>query len=989
MMRFSGKNYEHYTCTILKNYLRLKQQKHLFLSSQSKTKEFAAAYVPSAVEAGKYEEWIKDTTDSLHDAKPFSMIIPPPNITGTLHLGHALTLAIQDVLVRWNKMRAIQTLWIPGMDHAGIATQVVVEKKLWREQKKTRHDIGRAKFEQEIWKWKEAKSEVIRQQVKQLGALPDWSREYFTMDETQSSAVTEAFIRLFDSGLIYRSDYLVNWSCVLQSAISDIEVEHLEVQARTEMPVPGYEQPVQFGALTKFAYKLCEMDGELVVSTTRPETILGDVAIAVHPTDERYETLRGKHVLHPFRQEPIPIICDEFVDPAFGTGAVKVTPAHDPVDFEVGKRHGLATVPVIDERGDIMHAAGTFAGMKRFHARRVITERLETLGLLRAVEDHPMTVPVCSRSGDVVEYLIKPQWFVDCTRMAYKAAQDVKEGRLTIEPAMFEKVWFNWLENIRDWCVSRQLWWGHRVPAYQCHMKQSPDEPKVWVAADNLGSAQEKASVKLSTAPENVVAVQDEDVLDTWFSSSLLPFALFGWPDKTTDLGRFYPLTLMETGHDILFFWVARMVMLGSELTGCLPFNKILLHGVVCDANGRKMSKSLGNVISPEDVISGITLKGLERQARYTHATGLLSTAELERAVSGQNKMFPTGIPECGADALRFTLCSHNIKSHFINFDVSECYTNKLFCNKIWQACKFTRISAQKVVAGSQSLSPLTYEVLSVMDRWILSRLSWMVADVNEALRRNDFHVATSALKQFLYSELCDVYVETTKPGLRYPAGRVAVGHVSTLVRCLDIGLRCIAPFMPHLAEELLLHLPDHPEVTKYKTVMSAPYPQSLVWRDLQLEADVQIALDTVIVIRRLRQLYNITTKYKPKAHITSTSPAFVNLTHIIAVLSGCYEVTVAPELGQVAGTTVSDTVGNHGTVHLIVPTSAVARMDDDRARLLKKIDKLLGDVDKLQKTINADGFKTKAPQKVQDAHAKKLASLEEELDRLQRLQQS
>ncbi|CAH1961894.1 unnamed protein product [Acanthoscelides obtectus] len=565
--------------------------------------ELDPAYVPHKVETDTSTDNYFRTV--VKNPAPFSLVLPPPNITGTLHLGHALTAAVEDTLVKWKQMQGIETVWVPGMDHAGIATQVVVEKKLWKEEGKSRHDIGREEFEKKVWKWKAEKGDVIGKQLRRLGCSLDWRRELFTMDKDRSKAVQTAFIRLFDEGLIYRSDHLVNWSCVLQSAISDIEVEHLSLNGPTHIEVPGYSNPVEFGLLFRVAYKIHGSDDEIVVATTRPETIPGDVAIAVHPKDERYNRWIGKAVWHPFRNEAIPVIADEFVDPQFGTGAVKITPAHDQSDFEVSKRHQLQSLKVIDETGCLTY--GEFQGIPRFQARTIIVDRLAEMGLMRGKESHPMTVPICSRSKDVIELLVKPQWFINCRDMATLAVSAVKEGELKIHPKRFEKTWFAWLENIRDWCISRQLWWGHQIPAYSYHLLDQPSDKK-WVAAEDEAAALAKAMAVLGVAEEEIVIQRDEDVLDTWFSSALQPLSAFGWPKKAAP-DRFYPLSLMETGHDILFFWVARMVMLGTHLTGQLPFKEILLHGIICDSHGRKMSKSLGNIIAPDDVIDGITSK--------------------------------------------------------------------------------------------------------------------------------------------------------------------------------------------------------------------------------------------------------------------------------------------------------------------------------------------------------------------------------------------
>jgi valyl-tRNA synthetase len=593
----------------------------------------------------------------------FVMAMPPPNVTGTLHLGHALMCAVEDALARWHRMLGHATLWCPGFDHAGIATQVVVEKKLKREQNKTRHDLGRQAFIDEVWKWKKEKGNTIAEQLKRMGSSCDWDRSRFTMDEVSVRAVLEAFIRLHESGLIYRSKRLVNWSCTLNSAISDIEVDKIPLKGRTLMSIPGYKEKIEFGTLTSFAYKIVdeanrETGEEIVVATTRPETMLGDTAVVVNPKDERYKHLVGKQVAHPFiHSRRLPIIADDMVDINFGTGAVKITPAHDANDFECGKRHSLPMISVIDDAGNISSEGGAFAGMKRFEARKAIVKALKEKGLFRDVKDTETVLPVCNRSKDVIEPMLKSQWYVDCKTMAAKASAAVRQKRLRIVPDFHEQTWFRWMDDCHDWCISRQLWWGHRIPAYHITLdgQQTLDDNdddtnmKYWVSAHTHEDAMRKAHARFPhISPECIRLKHDEDVLDTWFSSGIFPFSICGWPEQTADLERYYPGTLLETGHDILFFWVARMVMMGEQLTGQLPFNTVFLHAIIRDAHGRKMSKSLGNIIDPLDVVDGITLDNLNKQLLQYN----LDEKEIERAVKGQKEDYPNGIPECGTDGI-------------------------------------------------------------------------------------------------------------------------------------------------------------------------------------------------------------------------------------------------------------------------------------------------------------------------------------------------
>lgn len=531
--------------------------------------------------------------------------------------------------------------WVPGTDHAGIATQVVVEKHLRKLQGVGRHELGRKRFVDEVWKWRSEKGHRIKEDLIKMSTTMNWEKEYFTMDDHQSLAVRQAFIRLFDDGLIYRGESLVNWCCSLESTISDIEVDTVDITGPTFLTVPNYEKPVAFGHITDLAYLINDKRGEkIVVSTTRPETMLGDVAVAVHPEDQRYVHLRGSNtqLWHPFRKEPIPLVFDESVDRDLGTGAVKITPAHDRFDFDLAKRHSLPTIAVINEQGLIREEFGEFGGTPRFAARETIKHRLADLGHLVGTRPHSMQLPVCSRSKDIIEHMLKPQWFVRCDEMSKEAISVVETGQLNIQPDNFRAEWHRWLSESRDWCISRQLWWGHSVPAYECTALGK----SVWIAAHNEEEAHQKAArthFNNLNDPSSISVRQDGDVLDTWFSSALLPFSAFGWPNNkgNADFNRNYPQDLLETGHDILFFWVARMVMLGKYLTGEVPFRNVLLHGIVCDAQGRKMSKSLGNVIVPHQVVHGASLKQLQAETREAYDMGILSTEQYQRSITGKS----------------------------------------------------------------------------------------------------------------------------------------------------------------------------------------------------------------------------------------------------------------------------------------------------------------------------------------------------------------
>uniref|UniRef100_A0A671YP82 valine--tRNA ligase n=1 Tax=Sparus aurata TaxID=8175 RepID=A0A671YP82_SPAAU len=824
------------------------------------------SYSPQYVEAAWYPWWekqgfFKPEYGVRADPNPrgmFMMCIPPPNVTGSLHLGHALTNAIQDTLTRWHRMRGETTLWNPGCDHAGIATQVVVEKKLMRERGMSRHDLGRENFIQEVWKWKNEKGDRIYHQLKKLGSSLDWDRACFTMDTKLSYAVQEAFIRMHDEGVIYRSKRLVNWSCSLNSAISDIEVDKKELTGRTLLPVPGYKEKVEFGVLVSFAYKVDGSDEEVIVATTRIETMLGDSAVAVHPTDSRYQHLKGKMVLHPFCDRKMPIVFDDFVDMSFGTGR---------------PFHSLLVVSLLCHNFSFLTILSVPQGMKRFEARKAVLQALKDRGQFKEIKDNPMVVPVCSRSKDIVEPLMKPQWYVSCADMGKQAADSVREGRLKIIPDHHLKTWFNWMDNIRDWCISRQLWWGHRIPAYFVTVNDPSVKPgedmdgHYWVSGSTEEEAREKAAKRFSVSTDKITLRQDEDVLDTWFSSGIFPFSIFGWPNETQDLNVFYPGTLLETGHDILFFWVARMVMMGLKLTGKLPFKEVYLHAVVRDAHGRKMSKSLGNVIDPLDVITGISLELTDSN---------LDPIEVEKAKQGQKSDYPNGIPECGTDALRFALCAYTSQGRDINLDVNRILGYRHFCNKLWNAVKF----AMKTLGDNFVPSEKLCGEESVSDRWILSRLSAAVGLCDTAFKAYDFPAITTAIYNFWLYELCDVYLvrvsETSDQ-------RQALVCRQTLYTCLEVGLRLLSPLMPFVSEELYQRLPrrrpqsDPPSIT----VTSYPDTEEFCWNSEEVDRDMEFIMTVVKTIRSLRADYNLT-KTRADCKITHNYESYSEMNPVL-----------------------------------------------------------------------------------------------------------
>ncbi|XP_061183849.1 valine--tRNA ligase-like [Saccostrea echinata] len=854
------------------------------------------SYSPEFVEAAWYDWWVDQGfftpeygSERGTSREKFVMCLPPPNVTGTLHLGHAITNTIQDALVRWHRMRGYETLWVPGCDHAGIATQVVVEKRLWKERRTTRHNIGRDAFVQEVWNWKQSKGETIYDQMKKLGSSLDWSRACFTLDKDLSKAVTEAFVSLHDDGLIYRKNRMVNWSCQLQSVISDIEVENVSLTKRTHLNIPGYQDKVEFGTLTSFAYPVVGKNEEIVVSTTRPETMLGDTAVAVHPLDSRYQHLHGCSVQHPIDGRLLPIICDDFVDMEFGTGAVKITPAHDKTDHEIGQRHGLPSMSVISRSGIMENVGDIYTGVKRFDARKLVVEDLKRLNLYRGTKSHAMTIPICSRSKDVIEPLAMEQWFVNMEEMSAMAINVVKSKKLSFVPEYHGKVWFNWLKDSQEWCISRQLWWGHRIPAYQAYNKNEGCESSIWVVAKTPQEALTKAAQTLNTREENIVMNQDEDVLDTWFSSALFPFSPLGWPNQTKDLEKYYPISLMETGSDILFFWVARMVMLGLKLTNQLPFPTILLHGLLRDAHGRKMSKSLGNVIDPIDVISGITLEELHKKVE----DGNLSPQEVQTAKEGQRRDFPNGIPACGTDALRYMLCSYDFKDDEIPMNVDHVQARTRFCNKIWNSFKFVTSYADSAVQYNTPIG----QSGDLMDQWILSRLSNMVEICHEGFQSYDLQFCTKALQNFWLSDFCDVYLEYSKSILNGENSNRKEATKQILCVCVDVFIRGLSPFMPYLSEELYQRLPI---VDKAVSVCVAKYPDpaDVPYRDTELESLVERVRAIATHVLSVATRYSIKSK-QLKVYVRVPQESHLhtpNVLEALQIMTRCKSVEVITE---------------------------------------------------------------------------------------------
>uniref|UniRef100_A0A8C9SP64 Valine--tRNA ligase, mitochondrial n=1 Tax=Scleropages formosus TaxID=113540 RepID=A0A8C9SP64_SCLFO len=890
------------------------------------TLPFPASYSPQYVEACWYQWWEKKGffSPELHSSLPhavdqsFSMCIPPPNVTGSLHLGHALTVAIQDALVR---CRITTFFSSPALYLCVFVRQSVVERRLLWERGRRRQDYSREEFLQEVWNWKNEKGDEIYHQLRKLGASLDWSRACFTMDPDFSSAVTEAFVRLCDSGLVYRSEGLVNWSCALGSAISDIEVDMLELRGRTLLSIPGYEQKVEFGSMVTFSYPLEGQDGEISVSTTRPETMMGDVAIAVHPDDPRYQA-RGRTSVPPFVFVHILLSL---------SGAVKVTPAHDQTDFLLSQRHSLPRITVIGEDGTMTSSCGPWLeGVKRFEARERVLEALVEKQMFKGKMEHPMALPVCSRSGDVIEPLLKKQWFLRCGEMAKKAVQAVDDGELELIPHLHHKTWRNWLSSISDWCISRQLWWGHQIPAYRVSFPGSTDaDTEQWVWGKSEAEASERAAAKFGVTPDAITLTRDPDVLDTWFSSALFPFAMLGWPQKTADLQQFYPNSLLETGSDLIFFWVARMVMLGTELTGQLPFRQVLLHSLVRDKHGRKMSKSLGNVIDPLDVISGVSLQRLQEKVKE----GNLDPRETAVAMEAQRRDFPSGIPECGTDALRFALCSYKAQGEDISLSVSQVLSSRHFCNKMWQTVRF----------ALGVLEPRDTVPVSSVDRWLCSRMYSTVQQCERGFENYDLLSVTSALYSFWVHNLCDVYLECIKPLLGQQGAETAEQRVtarSVLFHCLTITLSLLAPFMPFLTEELWQRLQPHAggKSAVVTSLCLQPYPRS---SQLVGEGESLSIVEEEDALARTLRSQCCMTKAKPD------SKSCVNSSLSIGPFD-----TIKTSLGLCIKMEIYFLQGNVGT-------------DKQSAQLSQRRQKLLSKLEQLQSRTRMPHYAERVPQRV------------------------
>ncbi|KAI1505320.1 valyl-tRNA synthetase [Biscogniauxia marginata] len=786
-----------------------------------------SAYHPLAVESAWYAWWEKsgffqprfDDAGKKLPPGAFVIPIPPPNVTGALHCGHALGTALQDVLIRWHRMRGFTTLFVPGCDHASISTQSVIENMLWRKERTTRHDLGREKFIERALEWKNDYHGRINRVLRRLGGSFDWTREAFTMDPQLTEAALEAFVKLHEEGFIYRENKFVNWSVKLNTTISNLEVETKELSGRTVLDVPGYERKVEFGVLTYFKYPIEDSDETIEIATTRLETMLGDTAVAVYPDDERFKHLVGKFVRHPFLERRLPIIADTYVEKDFGTGAVKITPAHDQNDFAMGARHNLPSINILNDNGTMNENAGKYQGQKRYDVRYALCEELTKLGLFVKKENNPMVIRLCAKSKDVIEPLLKPQWWVRMKGLAEPALDAVRNGEIKIRPEASEKSYFRWLENINDWCLSRQLWWGQRIPAYYVRFVGDADGKEVsdrWIVAKSAAEAKEKATAKFPN--QEFTLEQDPDVFDTWFSSGLWPFATLGWPKNTLDFQELFPTSVLETGWDILFFWVARMIMLSLKLTGKVPFKEVYTHSLIRDAQGRKMSKSLGNVIDPVDVIDGITLEALQEKLKL----GNLDEKEYATASKNQKESFPQGIPECGTDALRFSLVNYTTGGGDINFDIKQMAGYRRFCNKIYQATKYVLGKLPNDYVPPRTAAKTGKETLP--ERWILHQLNSTARNIHAALDAREFSRASQIIYQYWLDSLCDVYIENSKVIISDGTPEEQRSAIDTLYSAVEAGLTMMHPFMPFITEELWQRLPRR-EGDATPSIIVAAYP--------------------------------------------------------------------------------------------------------------------------------------------------------------------
>nr|WP_277997092.1 valine--tRNA ligase [Moorella sp. Hama-1] len=857
-------------------------------------------YDPKDVEGKWYHYW----TEKGYFRGPlpakgqqtFSIVMPPPNVTGSLHLGHALDNTLQDILTRWHRMRGDATLWVPGTDHAGIATQARVEEELAKEGL-SKYDLGRERFLERVWDWKHQYGNRITSQLRLLGSSCDWSRERFTMDEGCSRAVREVFVRLYEKGLIYRGSYIINWCPRCRTTISDIEVEHEE----------------ENGHLWYIRYPFKDGSGGITIATTRPETMLGDTAVAVNPADERYREVVGKTLVLPLVNREIPVIADEYVDPAFGTGAVKITPAHDPNDFEVATRHNLPSITVIGKDAVMTEEAGPYAGMERYTCRGQLVDDLQAAGFLVKVEEHTHAVGHCYRCGTTIEPLVSPQWFVRMAPLAAPAIQAAKEGRVRFVPERFTRIYLNWLENIRDWCISRQLWWGHRIPVWYC--QQCGEEI---CTREDPGECPACGSTALE---------QDPDVLDTWFSSALWPFSTLGWPEKTPELAAFYPTTVLVTGRDIIFFWVARMLFMGLEFMGDVPFREVLIHGLILDAQGRKMSKSLGNGVDPMEVIK-----------------------------------------EYGADTLRLMLVTGNTPGNDLRFHPERLEGTRNFANKIWNAARFALMNLE-----DYQPAPLRPADFTLADGWILTRLNQLIREVNAGLEAYEIGEVARLLYEFFWGELCDWYIELIKPRLYGQDRRERQVAQGVLVTVLGCSLQLLHPFMPFITEEIWQHLPGERE-----SIMISSWPRPVPgYDDAGAREKMELIMAVIRAVRTLRSEMNVPPGRKAEVILVAADPAAREIlrqgTGYLANLAAAGQVQVVAALAQPPSRAATAITAG---VQVFLPLAGLIDLEKEQARLEKELQHVRADLEKVETKLARADFRIKAPAAIVAKEEAKAAEL-------------
>ena len=931
-------------------------------------------YNPAEIESKHYQNWEEQGyfQPDMDLTKPsFSIQLPPPNVTGTLHMGHAFNQTIMDGLTRYYRMKGCNTAWIPGTDHAGIATQIVVERQL-AAQNVSRHDLGREKFLEKVWEWKEVSGGTITQQMRRVGCSADWTREYFTMDDVRAETVTEVFVRLYDQGLIYRGKRLVNWDPVLGTAVSDLEVESVEEQ----------------GSMWHIRYPLADNPAEaVIVATTRPETLLGDVAVAVNPEDERYTHLIGKELILPLTGRTIPVIADEYVEKDFGTGCVKITPAHDFNDYEVGKRHDTRLINVFDLEAKVLANAEVFnfkgeaqqgfalpekyAGLDRFAARKQMVADLQEQGLLVEIKAHTLMTPKGDRTGSVIEPMLTSQWFVAMSAtpnggepdsefkglsLADKAKKAVDSGAVRFIPENWVNTYNQWMNNIQDWCISRQLWWGHQIPAWY-------DEAGNVYVARNQAEAEKQAGKTGLT--------REEDVLDTWFSSALVPFSTLGWPSETDELKAFLPSNVLVTGYEIIFFWVARMIMMTTHFTGKVPFKDVYIHGIVRDHEGKKMSKSEGNVIDPVDLIDGIDLDKL----LVKRTTGLRKPETAPKVEEATKKLFPEGIPSMGADALRFTMASYASLGRSVNFDFKRAEGYRNFCNKLWNATNFVLMNTEDKDCGQDEMQPLAF---TFADQWIIGKLQQAEAAVAEAFETYRFDLAAQTLYEFVWNEYCDWYIELAKVQIQTGCPTTQRTTRRTLVRVLETILRLLHPIMPFITEELWQVVAPLANAKTADSIMLAAYPQADKEQIVQTAFDKMAALkDLVEEVRKLRGEMGIAPNVKAPLFVEG-SAELEGLLKYLPSLTRLTEAKLVDSLPEAEDAPVA--VCNGARLMLKVEIDKAA----ETARLSKEAEKLQKALDKLNAKLSKPGYTEKAPAHLVEKDKADLAELEDKMAKVQ-----